>query len=243
MLEQWMIDAGATFLDANGVPTRPDGTPVQQFSRGGGLMEEMAKPANPLSQPGPPQIMEANTENPLGYAFGPGYAPSNLDSVDPTPLAPTIWNMGQEAPPDNATEYLDYSHGDSAPANWKDYKSTDRSTAGGFFTAGELFGANLPMAFQSGSDLPSTNNWRLLPMGKPGYIMRNGQIINLNSDTMWGPHGEPGMDGFVLPGGSRWRSGAGAGVPAAYAVGSVAGNIIGWPGQLAPWGQSSTPGS
>jgi hypothetical protein len=229
-LAQWMIDGGATFFDAAGNPTRPDGTPVQQVS---GLLGELAAPR----PQGPPQNLEINTENPLGYAFGPGYAPSNFDSVDSTPLAPTIWNLGQDAPPDEATQYLDYSHGDPFPANWEDYKSTDRSTAGGFFTAGELFGADLPAQFQSGSEMPSTNNWRLLPTGKPGYIMRNGQIINLNSTQMWGPAGEPySMDWY----GGRWRSGAGAGVPAAYAAGPTAPNIVGWPGQLNPYGQSST---
>jgi len=32
----------------------------------------------------------------------------------------------------------------------------------------------------AGADLPSTNNWRLLGMG-PGYVMRNGRIINTRS--------------------------------------------------------------
>jgi hypothetical protein len=233
-LAQWMIDGGATFFDAAGNPTRPDGTPVQQ-----GLLGELATQAAPRAQPGPPQNLEINTENPLGYAFGPGYAPSNLDSVDSTPLAPTIWNLGQEAPPDNATQYLDYSHGDPFPANWEDYKSTDRSTAGGFFTAGELYGADLPGQFGRGRDAPSTNNWRLLPTGKPGYIMRNGNIINLNSTQLYGPYGPVPTNQEGSP---PWKSGINAGSPVAHAWGH--GNqMIGWPGQLGPYWQDGTAAS
>lgn len=44
-----------------------------------------------------------------------------------------------------------------------------------------------PSIFQRGSNLPSTNNWRLLGMG-PGWIMRNGQLINAAS-----PEAERGL--------------------------------------------------
>lgn len=56
---------------------------------------------------------------------------------------------------------------------------------GGFFRlqdltaarAGQTGGSPIGGAAQMGENLPSTNNWRLLGRG-PGYIMRNGNIIN-----------------------------------------------------------------
>lgn len=75
--------------------------------------------------------------------------------------------------------------------------------------------------------MPSTNNYRLFG-GSPGYIMRNGSIIQTTSPFVFGPFGSPSM-GENTP---AWRSGANAGFPAAYAAGSVATAIGGWPGGL-----------
>jgi hypothetical protein len=54
------------------------------------------------------------------------------------------------------------------------------SDKGGYFTLSQLYrGQNLPDVFAYGSNLPSTNNWRLtVPYGgHPGTILRNGQLI------------------------------------------------------------------
>jgi hypothetical protein len=216
---------------------------MEMMGRGGGPPIPDPPPPPRQPEPGPPQTEQLNFDNPLGYAFGPilgrdaPYLPSNLDYPEHlTPLAPTIWLMGQEAPPDGATQYLDYHHGDQYPANWKDYKSTDRSTGGGFFTAGELFGENLPAQFGRGRDLPSTNNWRLLPLGTPGYIMRNGEIINLNSTQLYGPFGPVPTN---QEGGPPWKSGVQSGSPAAWAWGHN-NQAIGWPGQLGAYYRDTT---
>lgn len=218
-LTQRMIDAGATFFDSNGIPTRPDGTPALEENRPvEGIIAAISRGSDP-----------ANTENPLGYNFGPGYTPSAQDYPENrTPLSVPIYNLGMGEPP--AEQYLDYSHGDPFPANWQDFKSGDRSTGGGFFTAEDLFANQVPEVFQSGSSFPSTNNWRLIPAGQPGFIMRNGQIINTNDQQgLYGPYGMGEFGGrYENP---RWRGGSGLRVPAAHAFGSIAGSIFGWPGQ------------
>ena len=135
--------------------------------------------------------------------------------------------MGPEA---YAPGQLRYEGGVPMPVNWQDFKG-NASTGGGFFTLAELYGQNLPGVFQAGSGMPSTNNWRLLPGGQPGFVMRNGRIIDVNdAEGMYGPYGRGEFGGRY--GNPRWRSGSALGVPAAHAFGSIAGTIFGWPGQL-----------
>jgi hypothetical protein len=189
---------------------------------------------------------------PRQFGAGPPYTESLDPYLGGPPMNPGVW-MGSDSgdgrsggdgsgPPPGA---LDFSGGDGIPSNWKDYDTGNTSTGGGFFNFARLFGSQgreVPDAFKSGANLPSTNNYRLLlpQYQHPNYIMRNGQVIDMNSPQVYGPAGEAySMDWY----GGRWRSGAGAGVPAAYAAGPVSPNIVGWPGQLGPYGQSSTAGS
>jgi hypothetical protein len=154
---------------------------------------------------------------PGSYNLGPNYGDTGRLSGTPMDSAGLDWSGG-------------------TPSNWKDFDNHNTSTGGGFFTMDELFGDKLPTSFQAGSSLLSTNNWRLLPSEyrRPGYIMRNGRIIDTNSPTMFGPLGS-GSLGDAGPAPS-WRSGAGAGVPSAYSPGSTAYGVTGWPGQMGGWG-------
>jgi hypothetical protein len=191
---------------------------------------------------------EALRDDPARYSLGPPYRPIG-DYVGGEPLAPPSYYGGDggsggvsiEVAPEGALDFTGGGGPGAPPANWEDFKNGDTTTGGGFFTIEDLYNSRqepVPSEFKSGSQMPSTNNYRLFG-GTPNHIMRNGRIINMSSPTMWGPAGEAySMDWY----GGRWRGGGGAGFPAAYAAGSVAPNIVGWPGQLDNWGQSSTAG-
>ena len=211
----------------------------------GGLLaalEEQARGGTPIPEEAP--------GDPASYGFGPPY-PEQGVYTGPPPLAPEIWrgDVADDgrggAPVDSGLPpgALDFSGGTAAPANWEDFKG-NTSTGGGFFTIEDLYrrrGEGVPAQFQSGSGMASTNNYRLFG-GSPGWIMRNGYIINTNDvNGLYGPYGIGGMGDTPITN-PRWRSGAGAGFPAAYAAGSVATSIGGWPGSgvLALLG---TPGS
>lgn len=149
----------------------------------------------------------------LGYGLGPPYAASDKPYTGPPPM---------EAQPD-------WNYDSGYPGNWHDFTGNS-STGGGFFAFDEIFN-HVPDAFSSGSNRPSTNNYRLLPpeYRKPNYIMRNGAIIDLSLDT-WGPYGRGEFGGrYENP---SWRGGSALGVPAAHAFGSIAGTVFGWPGAL-----------
>lgn len=70
---------------------------------------------------------------------------------------------------------------------------------GGFFTVQDVFrprgGLPIGGAAEIGQNLPSTNNWRLLGMG-PGWIMRNGKLINTRSPGVGWGFGGGGVPGF-----------------------------------------------
>lgn len=159
-----------------------------------------------------------DTMQTMVYGLGPPYSESPRPYAGPEPM---------EAQPD-------WNYDSGFPGNWHDY-SSNNTTGGGFFNIDELYhaqGRAVPDIFQSGSNLPSTNNYRLLPPDyrQPRYIMRNGQIIDLNSDTIYGPYGHGETGGrYENP---RWRSGSGLRVPGAHAFGSIAGTVFGWPGAL-----------
>jgi hypothetical protein len=224
-LTQGMIDAGAVTIDANGIPTKADGSPIAGWelsgSRGGGpgILETISQQAFTPTQPGP-----ANTENPVGYAFGPPYTPSPQDYPEGrAPLDPGFGaDPGQLQMSDTGV-----------PLNWKDFATPeDKSTGGGFFTAKDVFGDNpVPWAFggENPFSLPSTNNYRLLPPGfnTPNFVMRGGQIINLNGN-MYGPQGGATPE-HTAP---RWRSGTNLGWPVAYSSSPIGWGSAGWPGQM-----------
>lgn len=230
-LTQWMIDGGATFFDAAGNPTRPDGTPVidqpPQMNLGLGPQE----PWNPPPGDQPPQ----------SYGIGPPYTESAKDYSGPAPLDPGVWNDMYMGPEAYAPGQLRYEGGVGMPVNWQEYKG-NTSTGGGFFTLAELYGQNLPGIFQSGSHMPSTNNWRLIPGGRPGMVMRNGNIINTQGQSMYGPRSDSYVMGDAELTNPRWRSGAGVGMPVAYANSTIGWGISGWPGQQSPFQYHSTPG-
>lgn len=154
--------------------------------------------------------------------LGPPYSDS------PTPFTGTPMAPGAA---------LDYSaSGTGMPSNWQSFETDHNTgTGAGFFTMDGFYGGqgkDVPHQFQSGSSLPSTNNWRLLPpeYRKPNYIMRNGFIIDLNSPNLHGPTGPEGAP-------QSWRSGADMGFPSAQPIGAQAFNAaaVGWPGSISGW--------
>lgn len=137
------------------------------------------------------------------------------------------------------------------------------SDQGGFFSIQDLFGltrqptqvpgmmsvggrpatsvqqtANIPSIATFNAQLPSTNNWRLLGRG-PGWIMRNGNLINMNApETSRGGYlgadmgnigasAESGAPGTFTH--SDLGTGAWAGMPNNWR------GATGWPGQATPY--------
>ena len=89
------------------------------------------------------------------------------------------------------------------------------SDKGGFFNAEDLFrklGRDVPGMGTFNQAAPSTNNWRLLGMG-PGWIMRNGELINT-------------LAGQVRGGGSSF-SDMGTGITAEHGMGVRRGSALG----------------
>jgi hypothetical protein len=115
------------------------------------------------------------------------------------------------------------------------------SDQGGFFNAEDLFrqsGRNIPQIGTFQANAPSTNNWRLLGMG-PGWIMRNGQMIDTNaSGTRWGgPGGWTPTGGLTgeqsMPGrGTALGAGVAFGVPNMLQGGLGQPITYGWPGAM-----------
>jgi hypothetical protein len=89
------------------------------------------------------------------------------------------------------------------------------SDKGGFFNAEDLYrklGRDIPGMATFGQAGPSTNNWRLLGMG-PGWIMRNGSLINT-------------LAGEVRRGGSNF-SDMGVGISAEHGMAALRGSNLG----------------
>ena len=176
---------------------------------------------------------------PQSYGIGPQYAPSTAQ-LQGEPLDPGIWKGQQEAPDVDTSKWLDYSDGGLLPSNWEDFKSDNTTTGGGFFTLQDIFGRqNRPNPYWRDADQPSTNNWRLIGRG-PGYIMRNGVVINMHADadSLYGPQGSGAMPGQVA-----WRSGLPEGVPVAYAASTNSSNVLGWPGGINGWFNTALTGA
>jgi hypothetical protein len=102
-------------------------------------------------------------------------------------------------------------------------------------------GTPVPSIATFGMEQPSTNNWRLLGMG-PGWIMRNGQLIDTRaSGTRWGGPGgwtpTGGNSGEQsMPGrGTALGAGANYGVPNLLQAGLGQPITYGWPGAANWW--------
>jgi hypothetical protein len=104
-----------------------------------------------------------------------------------------------------------------------------------------LGGVALPSIATFNAQMPSTNNWRLLGMG-PGWIMRNGQLIDTRSSGVrWG-----GPAGYTPSGGNSGEqsmpaigtglgTGVGYGVPNKLQAGLGQPVTYGWPGAAQWW--------
>jgi hypothetical protein len=100
---------------------------------------------------------------------------------------------------------------------------------------------HVPEPISAGSNLPSTNNWMLMPppYNRPGFMMRNGRIIDTNS---------PGYK-VGLQAQNTWRPENVAGVSAPFlhtagyptGFGQAPYQYYGWPGQIEPWGYFGSP--
>ena len=112
------------------------------------------------------------------------------------------------------------------------------SDQGGFFNIEDVYrqmGRDIPRIGTYNSNAPSTNNWRLLGMG-PGWIMRNGSLIDTNaSGTRWGgPAGWTPTGGLTgeqsMPGrGTALGAGVAFGVPNMLQGGLGQPVTFGWP--------------
>ena len=115
------------------------------------------------------------------------------------------------------------------------------SDKGGFFKLEDLFGRDpggnplTPSIGRAGQGGLSTNNWRLLGMG-PGWIMRNGQMIDVHSGGgMWGgsrswlPNGGLTGEQFSTPTPIGLGTGGAYGVPNLLNY-SNSPSMAGWPG-------------
>jgi hypothetical protein len=94
----------------------------------------------------------------------------------------------------------------------------------------------VPSIATFGAGGPSTNNWQLLGMG-PGWIMRNGQLINTRAaGTRWGgpagwtPSGGNTGEQSMLARGTALGAGANYGVPNLLQAGLGQPITYGWPG-------------
>ena len=125
------------------------------------------------------------------------------------------------------------------------------SDKGGFFNVEDLYrklGRDIPRIGTHASNAPSTNNWRLLGMG-PGWIMRNGQLIDTNSagtaqggPAGWSSGGGLSAEHFISGRGTTaLGGGAGYGVPNMIQGGAGHPVSWGWPG-AAQWNSIGATG-
>ena len=114
------------------------------------------------------------------------------------------------------------------------------SDQGGFFNIEDVYrrlGRDIPRIGTLGQNAPSTNNWRLLGMG-PGWIMRNGQLIDALSSgaqqggpAAWSSGGGLSAEHFVSGRGTTaLGAGQGYGVPNMIQAGAGHPVGYGWPG-------------
>ena len=114
------------------------------------------------------------------------------------------------------------------------------SDQGGFFNIEDVYrklGRDIPRIGTFNSSAPSTNNWRLLGMG-PGWIMRNGALIDTNSaggqaggPAAWGANNSLSAEHSIAGRGSTaLGAGQGYGVPNMMQAGAGHPVSWGWPG-------------
>lgn len=101
-------------------------------------------------------------------------------------------------------------------------------------------GGNVPHNMQEGANLPSTNNWQLLPppYNTPQYLMRNGRIIDLLQSQI--DTGQKNVMGAETQA-DRNRPGYSVFGRSPFVQSwSFGGAASGWPGQPGGWSQFST---
>lgn len=187
---------------------------------------------------------------PMGGAPEPGAIQSMLGMLAPGDMA--------EIPPTFAQSPVPGLAGLGGQTPSMTEQTSPGVSGGGFFTIADRYAAmqpsfgqmgpatpsgripthvlpqQIPWQFQQGMNLPSTNNYRLLPppYNRSGFSMRNGHIIDQQL-----------ADQFV----NNWMrdhpvgavgSGAARGVPMAFQPNrsSIGISYGGWPGQLEPYG-------
>lgn len=94
-------------------------------------------------------------------------------------------------------------------------------------------GVGVPSIAQMGQEQPSTNNWRLLGQG-PGWIMRNGYMINTRAPEVgagfWQGANLGGTSGENWPLGISRLAAVGGGYPFGYPSYDELSGQAGWPG-------------
>jgi hypothetical protein len=139
------------------------------------------------------------------WTGGAGGAPADVGGFDPQLFASQVAaNRGAPATPENLSWAMNYGNLRPATMSVEQGGSPLLSSGpeGGYFPGDPQFGGHgqNPAAYYGqgwGSppppnlNLPSTNNWRLLPGGynKPGFAMRAGHVINIDAARQGAPYG------------------------------------------------------
>jgi hypothetical protein len=166
--------------------------------------------------------------------------PGMSDYYDPITHMPKILDASQAAE-QGGTSLQGLAAGffpQQGAGNFQGYNPP--SDQGGFFNAEDLYrqlGRDVPKIGTLGQAGPSTNNWRLLGMG-PGWILRNGSLIDTNSaggryggPAGWSSGGGNSGEQFVAGAGfTALGGGSGYGVPNMLQAGLAQPITFGWPG-------------
>lgn len=181
----------------------PQGFDPSYYNNGG----EQPNPSNPFAAAANPQnwgLTLQDLESPLAYSSEPYRDAGSYEPRDTGGFF-TLAQLFDFAP--GGARTMPQGSAD------QNYMGTGESREGMFAPRAASPGGNVPPVFQMGSNAPSTNNWRLLGMG-PGWVMRNGQLINTqtaqarqglpaNADPTFSDTGESGVANYarrVAPG-------------------------------------------
>ncbi len=257
------MQANGIFQDASGNLVWPDGTPAQGGSGILGAIGAMSSPDTTAAAAGPLSFQHGTGDIP---ALGEGYTSQNIVEQfgnapsgdleqpfwsDVTPAGDTtgvqtIYRWNNAPDPRVDAWYAEHPTDATGPGvivqmeqMLQDIPNAGQGSSLGRAAPGSRFN---PQFTGGGADKPSTNNWRLLPYpyNQPGYILRNGIVINTLGSSYKegypeGFHGRLSDSGQNSPvtGVYSPHLGPTNGYPASY---GFRGSNYGWPGALWGWG-------
>ena len=252
--------AAGVFLDASGNLTNPDGTPLANLGMGRGGGPSPDSGAGPLffphgsgDVPAAPEGVLQNIVQQFGNAPSGNFEQPFWSDVTPagdTTGTQTIYQWNNAADPRVDAWYAEHPADPAItgqdPVSMMQQMMQDIPNAGqgsslGRAAPGSRFN---PQYLGGGGDNPSTNNWHLLPYpyNRPGYIMRNGIVIDTN-DPAYRAGYPAGFGGGMYLNDAGQNSpvtgvysphmGPHNGYPASYGYRGI---NYGWPGALWGWG-------